>query len=126
MGRKTYESIGRPLPKRKTIILTTQQNFVADKECLVANSVEEALELAKNVENFSKDELFIIGGGQIYDLFLPIADKLYLTQIDNDFDADTYFPEVTFKNWTILEQSEKHIIPDNYSWSVSVWQKKIY
>ena len=86
MGRKTYESIGRPLPNRRNIIITRDENYEAIG-CEIVNSLEEALLL-------SGEDCFIIGGGEIYKQSLPIADKVYLTLIQEDFQGDTSFPEL--------------------------------
>lgn len=89
MGRKTFESIGRPLPKRVNIVIT--RNLDYQKEgILVFPSIEEALEEAKKHD---ENEVFVIGGAEIYKQSLPFADKLYLTHVDANFDADTFFPE---------------------------------
>ena len=87
MGRTTFESIGKPLPNRINIIITRDKNYKAEG-CIVVNSVDEALKYAKDA-----DEVMIIGGAQIYQQFLPIANKMYLTLIDEDFEGDAYFPE---------------------------------
>lgn len=89
MGQKTYESIGRPLPNRTNIVLTLDTTFEASG-CVVCYSLDEALEKAKEVE---KDEVFVIGGGSIYGQFIGMADRLYLTLVDGEFEADTFFPE---------------------------------
>lgn len=86
MGRKTYESIGRPLPNRRSIIITRDTNYKVDG-CEVVNSLEEALELSNN-------NCFIIGGGEIYRQALDKADRIYLTRINKDFEGDTTFPEI--------------------------------
>lgn len=86
MGRKTYESIGKPLPNRRNIIITRNSDYKVEG-CEVVNSLEEALMLCNN-------ECFIIGGGEVYKQSLPLADKLYLTVINEEFDGDTYFPEI--------------------------------
>lgn len=93
MGRKTFESIGFPLPNRENIILTKNPNFKPEG-VRVIHSMEEALSLCHDLE-----EIFIIGGGEIYSLFLPYADELYLTLIDIIVEGDTCFPEFeeTFK-----------------------------
>ncbi|MDA8535567.1 dihydrofolate reductase [Flavobacteriales bacterium] len=95
MGRKNFESIPhkyRPLPNRTNILITRQTNYKADR-CVVVNSVEAALEIAK--ENGDK-EPFIIGGGQIYKLALEanIVDKIYLTKVHHTYDGDTFFPKL--------------------------------
>ncbi len=102
MGDKTYNSIGRPLPNRINIVLTKDKNFKAEN-CIVYYSLEEALEKAREIE---KDEIFIIGGGQIYKQTIGLAQKLYLTVVEGKYEADTYFPDYSdFK--TIIRQ-EKH------------------
>lgn len=95
MGEKTFQSIGRPLPNRKNIVVTLDKNFQA-KGVEVSNSLEEVLAEYKK----SEEEVFIIGGGIIYKLSLPMVDKLYLTIVDDaPDDADTFFPDYSeFKN----------------------------
>ena len=89
MGRKTYESIGRPLPER-TNIVTTRDATLEIPGCIVTRSAIEAIEKAKEVE---REEIFIIGGAQIYKESLFLADRLYVTKVDMDVDGDTFFPE---------------------------------
>lgn len=87
MGRKTFESLPHALPNRRNVVITTDKEYKAEG-AEVVTSIEEALELTKN------DNVFIIGGGKIYNEFLKYADKLYLTEIDAECDsADTFFPE---------------------------------
>lgn len=105
MGRKTYESIGRPLPNRRNIIITRDLNYHIEY-CEVVNSIEEALLLTNN-------DCFIIGGGEIYKQALPITDVIYLTRIDEEFEGDTYFPELNKNDWfeslnEIFEPDEKN------------------
>lgn len=92
MGRRTYESIGRPLPGRHNIVLT-RQNVELPPEVSVVRSIEEALQTAGNV-----DEVMVIGGGEIYRQFLPLATRLYITQIDLHVEGDTRFPEYESPN----------------------------
>ena len=87
MGRKTYESIGRPLPGRKNIVITRDPNFSVDG-ISVATSVDSALTAVHDAE-----EVMVIGGGSIYEAFLPMAKKLYITYIDADVEGDTHFPD---------------------------------
>lgn len=89
MGRKTFESIGRPLPNRLNIVITRDNSFTADG-VTVCHSLEEALDLARQKE---KDEVFVIGGAQIYTQALPFTDRLYLTVVHKDFEGDAFFPE---------------------------------
>jgi len=109
MGRKTYESIGRPLPNRRNIIITRQEDYEA-VDCEVVGSLEEALLLCGY-------NCFIIGGGEIYKQSMNIADKIYLTLIDEEFEGDTYFPEIG-DDWVevIRENKEQDDInKHNYS-----------
>lgn len=87
MGRKTHESIGRVLPGRINIVITREPNYLAEG-CVVVHSLDEALQKTKNA-----DEVFVIGGGQIYAEALPLADKLYLTYIDKEIEGDIFFPD---------------------------------
>lgn len=89
MGENTYHSIGKPLPDRTNIVVSMDKGLVLDG-CIVAHSVEEALEKARAVE---REEIFIIGGASIYKQFILLADRLYLTLVEGSYEADTYFPE---------------------------------
>jgi dihydrofolate reductase len=105
MGRKTFESIGKPLPNRTNIIITRDQNYHQDG-AIVVHSLDEALSKAKEIEN---GEIFIIGGGQIYEQALPLANKLYITVIDTHIeDADTYFPEYPHFTKILREEQSQH------------------
>ncbi len=104
MGRKTFESIGRPLPSRTNIIITRDVTYQKDG-CSIAHSLHQAIVKAKEVED---KELFIIGGGEIYNQALPLADKLYLTLIDEKKDADTFFPDYSeFKKEVVREEHKE-------------------
>jgi dihydrofolate reductase len=100
MGRKTYESIGRPLPGRTTVVVTRQDGWppAADLPAgvFVARSVPEALDLAATID----DQVFVQGGAQVYAEALPVADILELTWVDAEPDGDTRFPEVDWSKWT--------------------------
>lgn len=106
MGRKTYDSIGKPLPGRRNVILTQNVQFHAEG-CEIVHSVEEA------VEQFRDEELFVIGGAEIFRLMASEADRMYITSIDYEFEADTYFSEMDMSAWTLIsseqgEQNEKN------------------
>ena len=100
MGRKTHQSIGRPLPGRTNIVITHDKNLKAEG-CIVTNSLEEAIAVAKKKEG--SDEIFIIGGEQIYQQALSLAEKLYLTIVQGDFKADVFFPDYSDFNKKISE-----------------------
>jgi|SRR3989344_1040152 len=105
MGRKTFESIGRVLPGRTNIVVTQNLNFKV-QGCLIANSLEQAIDSAK--KSLGADEIFIIGGGQIFEQAIGIADKLYLTIIDAVEKADTYFPDYSDFKKVIFEEEREH------------------
>ncbi len=90
MGRLNYESIGRPLPNRTNVIITRQKDYTAEG-CVVVNSLEEALQVAKDN---GETEAFIIGGAQIYNLAMPYIEKIYLTEVHQSFDGDVFFAEL--------------------------------
>lgn len=97
MGRKTFESIGRPLPNRHNIIISRQAQLEHDSENVSwVKSIDEALSIAKDQ---LADEVFIIGGGNIYQQVLPFIDRLYLTHIDAYLKGDTYFPDYLVRQW---------------------------
>ncbi|MFD1707214.1 dihydrofolate reductase [Siminovitchia sediminis] len=101
MGRKTYESIGKPLPGRTNIILTTDLSYQAEG-CLIFHTKEELLDWIDN----DKSEVFITGGSEIFKLFMDQADRLYVTKIKGVFKGDTYFPDINWEEWRLLS-SEK-------------------
>jgi dihydrofolate reductase len=98
VGQKTYESIGKPLPGRTNIIITLNKNYTANG-CLIVHSIEESLAAAKDFE-----EVMVIGGASIYEQFLPLADRLYLTLIDANIEGDTFFPEFDYSDWNEVER----------------------
>ncbi|MBY6187163.1 type 3 dihydrofolate reductase [Marinobacter hydrocarbonoclasticus] len=99
MGRRTYESIGRPLPGRHNIVITRQSGYAPEGVTVVA-SIEAAIAAAGAVE-----ELMIIGGGELYAAMLPQADRLYITDVDLDVEGDTHFPDYRPLGWTEVERS---------------------
>jgi dihydrofolate reductase len=93
MGRKTYESIGRPLPGRQNIVITTQTGFSAPG-CDVVASPDAAIAIAGDAA-----EIMVIGGGEIYRLFLPLAERVYLTRVHVDVEGDAFFPQLDPSSW---------------------------
>lgn len=106
MGRKTFESIGKPLPNRTSIIISRNIDYLVEG-CIVVGSLEEAIEKAKEIET---EEAFIIGGAQIYALALDMADTVYLTQVHHNFEGDAFFPVLDTNIWT--ETERKSFQPD--------------
>lgn len=111
MGRKTFESIGRVLPNRTNIIITRDSEYKVEG-ALIVNSLDEALRQAKEADG--SEELFIIGGGEIFKQAMPIADKLYLTLVHKDVDGDTYFPDYSMFTKQISREDHEH---DGFSYS---------
>lgn len=100
MGRNTYESIGKPLPNRTSIIISRNLDYKAEG-CIVTNSIEKALEIAKN-----DTSPFIIGGAQIYKQALDIVDCLDICKVHEDFDADVFFPEIDLSVWEVIGKED--------------------
>lgn len=103
MGRRTYESIGGKLKDRDNIIITREENFKA-QGCTVTSSLEKALSYAQEINN---EEVFVIGGAQIYEQALPYTDKLYLTIVEQTTEADTYFPDYSEFNNVVKEEEKE-------------------
>lgn len=121
MGRKTFESLGRVLPNRKHVILTKSLDYKVDHEAVeVVNDVSE-LEPYIN----SSEENFVIGGGAIYRLLMPYANRLYITRIEKEFEGDTYFPQIDEQEWEIVEVEEGIQNEENpYPYSYITYQRK--
>lgn len=119
MGRKTFESIGKPLPERRNIVLTRNQDWLAE-EVDSANSLEEVLTYCRD-----ERQIFIIGGADIYKQFLPLATRILLTRVHAELDGDAFFPELIEQQWTLTSKEEhpkdeKHA----YDFSFEVWDRK--
>ncbi len=117
MGRKTYESIGNPLPKRRNIILSRQKGLQIEG-CEVVHDIQDALEMCKD------EELMVMGGAEIYALATPFAEKLYVTHIDHDFKGDAWFPKMNMDDWT-QHHRESHA-PDEknkYAYRFEIYQR---
>lgn len=120
MGRKTYDSIGRPLPNRINIVISRQTNLTLEGVFVVA-SLEEALDLTQT--NFPEKSIFVIGGGEIYRQALPRATRVYKTLVETTCDGDTFFPELT-NEWTCL--SRIHYAKDEkneFDFWFETWEK---
>ena len=111
MGRKTFESLPKVLPNRHHIVITRDKNFkVNSSQVEVVNDINSIVNRFEN----SKEEVFVIGGGEIYKALLPNSDKIYLTRVYKDFTGDTKFPEINFEDWFIDYESETLVNePDN-------------
>ena len=118
MGRKTFDSMGKPLPGRRNIVITRNHNFNAEG-CEIVGSVIQSISLFKDEE-----EAFIIGGAEIFKQAIPVCTKLYLTKIHYAFEGDTYFPEIDLDKWKLI--SETHHLADEknkFDYSFLVYEK---
>lgn len=114
MGRKTFQSFGKPLPNRTHIVISRQQNFSVPSGVIVVHNLEDALDAAKN-----DSQPFIIGGGEIYRQAMPYADKIELTRVHERFDGDTFFPKIDSTIWTetqniFNDKDENHQYPFSF------------
>lgn len=106
MGRKTFDSIGRPLPDRENIVITRNQDFAPDGVHVV-HDLESALDLAKDFAKASQiDEVMVIGGAQIYAAAMPMTERIYLTEVDVVLDGDAFMPEFPADEWAAVDTSE--------------------
>lgn len=125
MGRKTFESIGKPLPNRTSLVLSN--NGFEHEGVHTFNDVQEAFNFARSS---GEEELFIIGGANIYESLFPYVDKMYLSEVDFEGEADAYLKEIDFSTWDLQEQKEYHKIKDENgkllspAWKFKVWTKK--
>ena len=108
MGRKTFESFPKPLPNRTHVIITRQKDYEAPEGCVIVSSLEKAIEICPKNE-----EVFIIGGGEIYKQSIDMADKVELTRVHTEVEADTFFPEINPEKWKVVfeeqhSKDEKH------------------
>lgn len=118
MGKRTFDSIGKPLPQRKTVILTDDAGFLPPENCVVAHCIEDIF------KNYKEKEIMICGGASVYEQFLPYADFLYLTLIHYDFKADTFFPDFNISDWEKIERIDNKPDKKNpYSYSFLTFKK---
>ena len=118
MGRKTFESIGKPLPGRKNIVIS-RKGFAADGISVV-ESIDEALQLVSGV-----DEVMIIGGASFYQQMIDRADRMYLTHVDAECEGDAWFPEFDLANWKIVsEQDYSSDEKNNYNFKIVEYHRK--
>ncbi len=118
MGRATYDSIGMALPGRRSIVMTRQPTFEA-AGCDVVASPEQALAIAGDL-----DEVMVIGGSKIYALFLPMAERIYLTRVHANIAGDTFFPDLDTKDWDIIELQDFAADGQEPGFSFECWQRR--
>ncbi|KZZ13944.1 dihydrofolate reductase [Oleiphilus sp. HI0079] len=125
MGRKTFESIGKPLPGRTNIVVTRNTDWSADG-VRAAHSLEEAFELAESIAEIDgREELMIIGGDQIYQSALPLVDRMYLTEVHAHVDGDAYFPKFDPADWHEIGREDFSAAdPNPYDYSFVVYDRK--
>ncbi len=118
MGRKTYESIGRPLPGRLNIVITRNPDYQAEGVTVV-QTLDEAIQIARDYA----EEVMIIGGAEIFKLSLNVADRLYITEVHEEYEGDTFFPP--YKNdWEVVKQTEKMTSISGTTFTYLVYERK--
>lgn len=124
MGRKTFESIGRPLPGRRNIIISRQADYQPNNVDVV-DSIEKAIELASNIALVDgHEEVMVIGGAQIYEQALPFADRLYITHVDAEINGDAFFPEFNTDLYRISQKASYQSTQDNpYNYRFDVYDR---
>ena len=124
MGRKTWESIGRPLPGRSNIVISRDPNYSAEG-IKVVGTLEEAISLAESIALIDgADEVVVIGGAQIYALTLPIADRLYMTQVHAEVEGDAFFPQFDLTQWHEVGREDFSAAgPNPYDYSFVVLER---
>ena len=120
MGRKTYESIGKPLPNRTNIVVSRKKDWF-EEDILIVGSIKEAIKFAKKID----EDIFIIGGGNIYEQTLEVTDKLEVTQVKAELEADVFFPKIDEKIWQKTneichEKDDKN----EYDFCFQTWERK--
>ena len=121
MGRKTFEAVGKPLPGRTNIIVTSNPNWQAENT-ISTTSIENAIAIANET---NAKEIFITGGGEIYKQTMPIANKVYLTRVHTTIDGDAFFPELDVNTWEVV--FEKHVKADEknkFDMTFQTWKRK--
>jgi len=120
MGRKTFESLGKPLPGRKNIVITKQKGWEAPG-AVVVNSTQDALFVAQATD---AKEVMVIGGGEIYRLFFPDAKRIYLTRVDANPEADTFFPHIDPTHWHLVSQKNFEAdVKNAFNYSFQQWER---
>lgn len=118
MGRKTFESMGsKPLPKRTNIVLSRNANYEVPEGVLLMRSITEVLE-----EFVGVAEIMVIGGWKVYEEFLPITGRIYMTEVDKKYEADTFFPVIDWKNWDRVLY-EAHQTEDGVKYSFNIYNR---
>jgi dihydrofolate reductase len=119
MGRKTFESFPKPLPNRTHIVITRQKNYLPEG-CIVVDSMKKALEICPENE-----PIYIIGGGEIYHLGLPFANKIELTRVHDTFEADAFFPEINSEEWDLVtDEFHSKDAKHNFDYSYQTYIRK--
>lgn len=127
MGRKSYEAIGHALPKRVNIVISKNENYKLS-DCYTVTSIDQALNLAQelyaNSEQITEQQIFVIGGAQIYKLAMPLVDKLFVTEIKGEFDGDAFFDKVDLNIWKeVSRDSHKKDEKNKYDYDFVIYER---
>lgn len=125
MGRKTYDSIGRPLPGRQNIVITRSDSWSAEG-VIAVTGLQLALDAAqKAAATMNADEIICIGGAQIYGAMLPVVSRMYVTRVDAEVDGDAFFPEYNDDDWVCVSKNKYKSDESNpYDYTFECWDKK--
>lgn len=121
MGRNTFEEIGKPLPGRETIVISKTKEYTYDN-CRTVETLANAIKLARIMGEVDKKKIFLAGGQRVYEEGLNYADELYVTELSEEFEGNSYFPEVDFSQWELVLEEEKK--ENDFSWKNSVYKRK--
>jgi dihydrofolate reductase len=121
MGRKTFESVGKPLPGRTNIIVTRQENWSA-QDTITAFGLDQAIEIANSC---GCNDIFIIGGAEIYKIALPLAHRIYLTRVHTNIEGDAFFPELDSAHWKMVTEHQHAADEKNiFATSFQLWERE--
>lgn len=122
MGKNTWDSLPiKPLPGRTNIVLNREMDLKCG-DCTILPSVEE---VTRYCNELNDPECFIIGGGEVYRTFLPLANRLYITRVEKAFDADTFFPEIPENEWKLISSTENFSEKEKFRYFYEVWERKM-
>lgn len=121
MGRKSFEALDKALPGRKNIVLTRQADYKA-KDAIVVKTMEEAKAVVKEMD---VKEMMVIGGGEIFEMMMPEAKRIYLTRVDAEPEGDAFFPEVHAAEWNLVSKKDHEAdVKHAYNYSFQIWERK--
>jgi dihydrofolate reductase len=124
MGRKTYESFKKALPGRTNIVITRQEDYTLP-DAFVVHSLQQAIKKAEEAEKPEKEEIFILGGAEVYRQSMPLLDRIYLTRVFAEVEGDAYFPSLDPDEWKMVgEEAHESDEKNRYAYSFQLWERR--